>query len=81
MTTLTAWPPCGLTPKGDVATSALQSRVSFCPAGRIVAVAILKRSTGFRDKLRAALLDEIASLVNYTSEDFDEFAYAGFPVD
>ena len=53
---------------------------SFCLAGRIVAVAI-QRSTGFRDQLWTALLNEIAGLVNYAFEDFDEFAYAGFSID
>jgi hypothetical protein len=40
-------------------------------AGRIVAVAI-QRSTGFRDELWTALLDEIAGLVNYAFENLDD---------
>jgi hypothetical protein len=49
-------------------------------AGGIIAITI-QCSTGFRDEFWAALLDEIAGLVNYVFEDFDDFAYAGFSID
>jgi len=59
---------------------AIANAVSFCLAGRIIAVAVQRR-TGFHYEFWAALLDEITGLVNDAFEDIDDFAYAGFSID